>query len=153
MIFYNEKIFKRCFHFPKRYWYKNVSYIPLYFKLIHHLIKYGYDEYATWETFDWFISTMKSVLNRYRFQKHGTPIIIDVPSDKELNDKEIEILERQNEEEWDLILFEMEMWLNLMDEDSPEYDDLDELTKIDKMNKAKDEFFKLFSKYFYDLWD
>ena len=52
MIFYNKQIFDSCFAYRRKYWYKNIGRIPRYFKLMHHLIKYGYDEYATWEIFD-----------------------------------------------------------------------------------------------------
>ena len=74
MLFYNEKIFKRCFNWRGKYWYKNIKEIPLYFRLMHHLIKYGYDEYATWETFDWFINIMKDILTYYRKHHHGYPV-------------------------------------------------------------------------------
>ena len=147
MLFYNERIFKRCFHYPKKYWYKNIRYIPLYFKLIHHLIKHGYDEYATWETFDWFIDTMKDVLKTYRNGHIGYPVVSY--DDKEKQDTA--------NIEYDAGLDKMISLLDDMDENSPKYDTKeyreDYGKHYEEMDAAKDEFFKLFSKYFYNLWD
>lgn len=130
----NKNIFKRCFDYRGKHWYMNFKYIPLYFRLMHHLIKYGYDEYAIWETFYWFIETMKSILTSYRKKHWGHPMGMD-------------------EEEWDGIIDKMIALLNDMDECNPKYDEEDYNKKYDEMNAAKDEFFKLFSEYFYNLWD
>ncbi len=140
MLFYNEKIFKRCFNYRGRYWYMNLKYIPLYFKLMHHLIKYGYDEYATWETFSWFTDTMRSVLTNYRKNHYGYPA-------------------EMSEAEWDKIIGRMIEFLDLMDADNPKYDEEEYdggsglQRQHTEMEAAKDEFFALFSKYFYNMWD
>jgi hypothetical protein len=138
-MFYNEKIFKRCFDWRGRYWYKNIKEIPLYFKLMHHLIKHGYDEYATWETFDWFIDTMKPVLASYSKNHHGYPC------------------DFENSGEWYKITDHMVELLDLMDECNPKYETKEYANDYDRqrteMHAAKDEFFQLFSKYFYNLWD
>ena len=130
----NKKIFKRCFDYRGKYWYKNLKQIPLYFKLMHHLIKYGYDEYATWETFNWFIDTMKSILTSYRKNHCGYPMHLE-------------------EEEWDGIIDKMIALLDDMDECNPKYDEEEYNKRYEKMSVAKDEYFKLFSEYFYNLWD
>ena len=147
MLFYNEKIFKRCFDWRGKYWYKNIKEIPLYFKLMHHLIKHGYDEYATWETFDWFIDTMKDILTTYRYGHIGYPVV-------SYDDKKKQ--EAANID-YDADLEKMISLLEDMDEDSHKYAaeeyEKDFKRKYDEMYAAKDEFFKLFSKYFYDLWD
>ena len=138
-MFYNEKIFKRCFDYRSRYWYKNIKEIPLYFKLMRHLIKHGYDEYATWETFDWFIDTMKPILTSYITNGTGYPC------------------EFEDEEEWHKIINHMIELLDLMDECNPKYETKEYVYDYNKqhkeMNDAKDEFFQLFAKYFYNLWD
>lgn len=147
MLFYNEKIFKRCFNYSSKYWYKNIKEIPLYFKLMHHLIKNGYDEYAEWETFDWFIDTMRSILPKYRSEHHGYPVV-------SWDDEEKQI---QSEIEYDSDLNRMISLLDDMDEDSPKYEAekyQKDCKKIyEEMYAAKDEFFKLFAKHFYTLWD
>lgn len=156
MLLYNKQIFKRCFDYPKRYWYKNIKYIPLYFRLLNDLVKNGYDEYATWETANWFIDTMKSILTRYNSGRSGTPIVLD--NYFELEESGVDVNE-SNEKMWDDIVNRMIELLDLMDEcnpkyDTDEYEDIDGWKKKDKeMNQAKDEFFELFSKYFYALWD
>ncbi len=152
MLFYNEKIFKRCFDWRGKYWYKNIKEIPLYFRLMHHLIKHGYDEYATWETFNWFIDTMKEILTYYRNHHDGYPI---APNFNELLQEELEV-------EYDKDLDEMIYHLHYMDEHNVK-DELSKgmpegwipssITVYEIMERHKDEFFKLFSKYFYDLWD
>ena len=150
MLFYNEKIFKRCFHWKGKYWYKNITSIPLYFELMHHLIKHGYDEYATWETFHWFTYTMKSILQDYNSTRSGSPIISDDWQDVDLD---------ENEKVWGETVCRMIELLDVMDENSPRYEakeylDFDGYNKqMKEMTEAKDEFFKLFSKYFYNLWD
>lgn len=130
----NKKIFKRCFDYRGKYWYMNFKQIPTYFRLMHHLIKYGYDEYATWETFNWFIDTMKPILTSYNKNRWGCP-----------GDME--------DEEWDLIINRMIALLDDMYEGNPKYETMEYGKRYDEMDVAKDEFFKLFSKYFYYLWD
>lgn len=145
MLFYNEKIFKRCFDWRGKYWYKNIKEIPRYFKLMHHLIKYGYDEYATWETFDWFIDTMGDILTRYRNNHISYPIMFNRVDPSE------------EQEEYDLVIDTMINLLGDMDEDNPKYNGAktydDFCRKRKAMLEAKDEFFRLFSEYFYNLWD
>lgn len=143
MIFYNERIFKRCFNWPWRRWYKNILNIPLYFKLMHHLIKHGYDEYAHWETFNWFIDIMKDILTYYRKHHQGYPVGLN------FNDMMQEELEAQYDSE----LEKMIALLNDMDELNPKYDSMRPVEVSKSMESAKDEFFVLFSKHFYSLWD
>lgn len=152
MLFYNERIFKRCFHYPKKYWYKNIKYIPLYFRLIYHLIKHGYDEYATWETFDWFIDTMKDILIYYRDHHYGVPILLDNYPWK-FETEEEKAIQHENESKWNSIVDRMIELLDNMDECNPKYDSMKYLETDKAINQAKDEFFELFSKYFYNLWD
>lgn len=152
-MFYNKKIFKRCFNYNKRYWYLNLKQIPLYFQLMHFLIKKGYDEYANWETFDWFIDTMREILLNYRTNSEGMPILLDnYPVGSGDTEEEQKII-KQNEDLWYNTLDKMIELLNLMDENNPVYDNCDWKKTHESMEKAKDEFFKLFSKYFYNLWD
>lgn len=148
MLYGHKLIFKRCFSYRPRYWYENIKYIPLYFKQVYHLLKYGYDEGATWETFDWFIENMRAILTKYRKYHSGFAII-----DENLSSD-------SNEALWDATIDRMIELLNLMDEANPKYkadeyhgaiENVDR--QYDEMNAAKEEFFELFSKYFYYLWD
>lgn len=146
-MFYNKEIAKRTFSFKGKYWYKNIKNIPLYFKLINHLVTKGYDEYATWETFDWFIHTMKSILTDYKKSHWGYPI-----TDFNLSDEE-------NEKVWENNIDTMLSLLDDMDEENEKYQYEGEYDlERDKCNHAarvlaKNKFFELFSKSFYDLWD
>lgn len=145
MLFYNEKIFKRCFSYCKRYWYMNIKEIPLYFKLMHHLIKYGYDSYANINTYDWFMETMKSILKDFRQNHNGYPV---VSFDKES--------QAASAKEYDAGLDTMISLLDDMDECNPKYEDEkynDVELLLKEINDAKDKFFELFSEYFYSLWD
>ena len=143
MLFYNKRIFERCFRFTGAFGW--IKYIPLYFSQMHHLIKHGYDIGATWDTFDWFINSMKPILETYRSNHYGTNIIDDNCTLEE------------NAEKWNGIIDRMIELLDLVDEcnskyDGPEYEK--DLWRADReMNAAKDEFFQLFAKYFYYLWD
>ena len=145
MLFYNEKIFKRCFGWSKKYWYKNLKHIPLYFRIMHHLIKYGYDEYAHWETFSWFMDTMKPILVHFRNNHTGYPIYGE--------DDGFEVQAK----EYDAEIDKMISLLDDMDENNPKYETEeyhnDYKKMYDEMFAAKDEFFRLFAKHFYSLWD
>lgn len=154
-MLYNEKIFKRFFNWPMRRWYKNVVEIPRYFKAMHYLVKHGYDEYATWETYDWFIDTMQDILKKYKAQHRGVPIVIDnFPFTSQPTEEEKEIMQ-ENEDKWNDIVDRMIELLDLMDECSSKYKeyefDFERITK--EKCEAKEEFFELFAEYFYNLWD
>lgn len=146
MLFYNEKIFKRCFSYCKRYWYMNIKEIPLYFRLMHRLIKNGYDSYANTNTYDWFMYTMKDILSNFREHHHGYPGV-------SLNDRE---KQEEYEKEYDADFDKMISLLEDMDEDNPKYED-EKYDKIElmfeEMDAAKNKFFELFSKHFYSMWD
>ena len=114
---------------------------------MHHLIKHGYDEYATWETFDWFIDTMKEILTTYRKNHDGYPVgnLAFIGDDS----KEFDGIR----ERYDAGIDKMIDLLDAMDEDSDRYINTLYAKKRESMNAAKDEFFKMFAEYFYNLWD
>ena len=150
---YNKAIFKRCFSYKGRYWFYNIKEIPIYIKQMRFLRKHGYDEFANWETFAWFIKTMQEILTYYRFHRNGSPIKIAEMNEYIPDETKREAIIAQNEESWNNIIDQMLALLNKMDENNPAYDNMDYVEKHTKMNESKDEFFKLFSKHFYDLWD
>lgn len=157
-MLYNKRIFKRCFSYTRKYWFYNIKYIPLYFKLLAHLMTKGYDEYATWETFDWFIVTMRSILTEYRKYHHGYPVVIDNYPFNNYQDEESKRLREENREKWDGIIDRMIELLDCMDENSERYHTDDCSLEMyhkqaEEREAAKNEFFELFSKYFWNLWD
>ena len=98
---------------------------------MNHLTKCGYDEYGNWMTYSWFITVMKEILPHYKNPNYSPSIMF-------------------SEATWENAINTM---LNLLDKmDKNNYDVMDE-EKYRKMIKAKNEFFELFSKYFYYLWN
>ena len=134
------------FMYHGKYWWRNFKDIHIFIKRIFFVLKHGYSPVAKWETFAWFIDVMKEILTNYRYNRYGSPIIIDDYFNEGNRDE-------KNKESYDQILDKMIALLDKMDESNPLYDDIDWATKDESMSKAKDEFFKLFSEHFYDLWD
>lgn len=103
----------------------------------------GYDSVDTFETFSKFIERYTKILKDIRKCHYCYPGTI-------------------TEYEWDNILDEMIYHLHYMDEevvteelekDVPNDWVASNKTVYEIMDKHKNEFFKLFSQYFYDLWD
>ena len=107
--------------------------------------KKGYSDRDVWEMRDWFIQTAKPML-------------------RELSAKAYNYPEEAGEEQWREILLEMADLLEIMDiwDDTAarkqaglEADDKSETTvqliSVEK-EKAKNRFFFLFNKWFYDMW-
>ena len=112
----------------------NLKDIPIYFKRLAFLLKHGYSPMAQWETYHWFICVMREIFTFYKNERAGDMLIEDVPEDK---------WKDMNDELYDNLL-------SLLDDmDEEKYYPNDTI----KMEQAKEEFFKLFSKYFYDFWD
>lgn len=103
----------------------------------------GYDDYDVFELFSCFISRYNKILTDYRKTHYGYPADL-------------------TEEKWDAIIDEMLHHLKFMDETyvenslcegMPEHWLPDSMVVYEIMKRHKDEFFKLFSEYFYNLWD
>lgn len=103
----------------------------------------GYDSVDTFETFSKFIERYTKILTEYR-KTH------------------ISYVGTMTNEEWEAIIDEMLYHLKYMDEetvieelkkDVPDDWNASAITVYEIMDKHKYEFFKLFSKYFYNLWD
>lgn len=102
-----------------------------------------YDDYDVFELFSSFTSRYSKILADYRKTHYGYPCEL-------------------TNEQWEAIIDEMLHHLKFMDEtyveDSlcegmPEHWLPDNMVVYEIMKRHKDEFFKLFSKYFYNLWD
>lgn len=103
----------------------------------------GYDSVDTFETFAKFIERYTNILKEYRKTHVG-------------------YVGTMTNEEWEAIIDEMIYHLYYMDEehvteelekDVPDDWSASAITVYEVMDKHKDAFFKLFSEYFYNLWD
>lgn len=129
------------FMFHGKSWWRNLKDIPIFIKRIFFVLKHGYSPAAQWETYGWFMSVMKEILTNYRNNRCGTPVIIDSGN------------EAENIEAYNKILDNMIDLLDKMDESNPIYNNMSWKKRYEEMADATNEFFKLFSDYFYCLWD
>lgn len=137
------------FVFRGKNWWRNLKDIPIFIKRIFFTLKHGYSPVAQFETFEWFMDVMKEIITNYRYNRMGSPVVIDNFFDvKEENSNDV-----VNEEAYNAILDRMIILLDLMDEHNQLYDDMDWKEADKKKEDAKNEFFKLFSEQFYGLWD
>ena len=137
------------FVFRGKNWWRNLRDIPIFIKRIFFTLKHGYSPVAQFETFEWFMDVMKEILTNYRYNRMGSPVVIDNFFDvKEENPNDV-----VNEEAYNAILDRMIVLLDLMDENNQLYNDMDWKEAAKKKEDAKNEFFKLFSEQFYGLWD
>ena len=135
------------FMFHGKDWWRNLKDIPIFIKRIFFTLKHGYSPVAQWETFGWFITVMREILVNYRDNRTGTPVVIP---DYNIDDL---ISENKNIEIYNNILNEMIELLDKMDECNSTYNGVSLEEMHSAMDSAKNKFFKLFSKYFYTLWD
>ena len=137
------------FVFRGKNWWRNLRDIPIFIKRIFFTLKHGYSPVAQFETFEWFMDVMKEIITNYRYNRMGSPVVIDNFFDvKEENSNDV-----ANEEAYNAILDRMIVLLDLMDEHNQLYNDMDWKEADKKKEDAKNEFFKLFSEQFYGLWD
>lgn len=121
------------------YFYKNIRDIPILIKRVFFTLRHGYAPQAHWETYYWFMSCMKEILLWYRENRAGTPFIVDDYD--------------ENIDCYNKILDRMVELLDLMEEDNILYEELNYEEVDAARDNAKNEFFELFSKYFYTFWD
>lgn len=129
------------FMFHGKSWGRNLKDIPIFIKRIFFVLKHGYSPVAQWEIYGWFMSVMKELLINHRNNRWGTPVIIDSGNEDE------------NIEAYNKILDNMIDLLDKMDESNPIYNNMNWKEEDEARENAKNEFFKLFSEYFYCLWD
>ena len=121
------------------YFWRNIKDIPILFERIVFTLKHGYSPQAQWETFAWFVNVMKEIISNYRHNRSGTPVLY------------YELSFDDNKIEYNKVLDKMLSLLDQMDEDN--YGDVNYTERYELMDSAKNEFFELFSEYFYGLWD
>lgn len=152
LIFDNNEL-NSIFNTPFNFWEK----VEIFFRRAKHRMRdvyykvyYGFErmfkDYDTTDIFSVhskFVERYYKILTDYKNNLHGHPINL-------------------TQEEWDNIIDEMIRHLYYMDEENvdkelmmymsedctPSCETIDEI-----MKKHKNEFFKLFSEYFYNLWD
>ena len=119
--------------------------VDTYYRIYHGFQRMfkDYDDYDVFELFSSFTNRYGKILTDYRKTHTGCP--------SEFTNKQ-----------WEAIIDEMLYHLKFMDETyiknslcegMPEHWLPDSLVVYEIMERHKDEFFKLFSKYFYNLWD
>lgn len=116
------------------YRFKNIKDVWILIKRVFFTLWHGYSPQALWETDSWFIDVMKEILIWHRDNRVSLGFF-DYES----------MAEEENAERTNRVINEM---LQLLDEaDLPKTED------YEKVSRAKNKFFKLFSKYFYKLYD
>lgn len=149
-------VFKRIYR--KRAIFKNLSMLPRKIKWAWQRATRGYADFDAWGIDDWFMTIMPNMLQDLKNNHCGIPYFTD---DMEADRKK-----------WDEILDKMVYLLKEMNEDTSSQQNEffkayirsndSELCKAyrnrqNEINKyiktCKNEFFKLFSEHFYDLWD
>lgn len=115
------------------------------FKSRRQRLKRGYSDSDVWDMDYWFIRTVKPMLIQLRDNGIGVPNELYQDAD----DKE--------REAWEAVLTEMVECLDDMDryavEEKYNLHGNSYQRSWDIIEKNKNRFFELFSKYFYDLWD
>ena len=151
-------IFKRCFHYPKRYWYLNLKMIPSYIRSKLFLLRHDYDPMMLNDFALWFQDIMPEILKHYRDNKHGYPILVDnwPDVDEESNPNGKAVISK-NAELYKAHISRLISYLEKMDEEHEIYGTHYFMThpkKIDKeIDKYKDKFFSELSFMFFYLWD
>lgn len=116
-------------------WYKNIGDFWILIKRVLFVMKHAYAPQALWETDTWFVDVMREILTNYRNNR----IFIGFFDDESEEDNK-----RKTNEILDYMLGLLDkMDFNLTDDEN----------KVIKSKIAKDEFFSLFNKYFYYLWE
>ena len=139
------------FNFRGRYFWRNIKDIPIFIKRIFFTLQHGYAPQAQWETYVWFIDTMREILFWHRHYRMGTGYFLDEPPEFDNEEQSKRNIKMYNDG-----IDRMLELLAQMDERGDMYDNLepDDWKKMDEMREmASEEFFKLFNKYFYYLWD
>lgn len=116
----------------------NLRDVPIYFSRLKFVLKHGYSPMAQWETSHWFVCVMREIFTHYRYKRMG-----DIPFD----DFPEEEWGEKNDELYDTML-------SLLDDmDEGRYHAIGAGIDQIRMESAKEKFFELFSKHFYDFWD
>lgn len=146
-------------------------------KFIRQRAKRGFADQDVWSIDYWFIDVMSKMLTQLKNTQHGVPVMQDDDGNimsmedaskkwQEALDKMIFLLHEMNEETCsfqnpydDDLISVYSIRYSHHPSELPEYKDtVDKYLNKEKeianyRNECKDEFFVLFSKYFWNLWD
>ena len=137
-------------------------------KYTYQRAKHGYTDIDTWNIDVWFLDIMPKILKQYKENLHGYPTVLNSQEEWEnIIERMIFLLSEMNENNCTYVNpYEKEFLSNIenhlekvnhgwqikQSELSKKYFGEEE-NKLNYMNLCKEEFFNLFSKYFYNLWD
>ncbi len=138
-------------------------------------VKRGYSDYDVYDVDMWFLDIMPRMLEQLKNTTHSAPLLPNTTTEtcheewKKILDRMIFLLHDMNEDTCSFKNKYEEDYFKYLDETSFEqrndrdfdkqYDELrnnyfgQEKIKAIHMNLRKQEFFDMFCKYFYDLWD
>lgn len=119
--------------------------LHIYHERLRHLKKFGYSPQAKWETFFWFIDITRDLLNNYRYNRKGTGWYLE-----EYSNMSYEEVEQKNN---DFYNAELDKMIELLDKMDERINPVENAEDYSKMFRACEEFFEMFSKYFYGFWD
>ena len=108
--------------------------LQTWLRRLFFLLKYGYCPQARWEIFEWHRQVMSELLANFREHHCGVPFLIEDESEDM----------SKNEETSNNIIEQMSLAMNEMGDDNEDYR---------ARNHAKMRFFRLFSEYYFCLWD
>lgn len=123
-------------------WWLNFKYFPKNFcrflKELFSFIHNGFPYAAVYDHNSWFVKTTKMQLQEYLKHHWGYPGRDEASAN----------------EDWENIIKHMIDLLDYIEENEFDYNTPFQSDYIEEMRvKAKDEFFDLYSKWFFDLWD
>lgn len=136
-----KDLYAKWFCYSKHYWYKNIFAIPKFIKELFVVIKRGYPYQAVYNNCDWFIDIEKHIIEDLILNHSGYPNEFCKYNTEEDPDA--------GSKEWENILQHMCELLKIMEKNRIAIS----IDQCQKINNAKNEFFELFSKYFFNLWD
>lgn len=151
-------IFKRCFPYNKKRWWKNVARIPDFIRELKFLLKHGYDSMLLYDFDLYFMDIMPEIIKHYRDNKQGYPMLVDNWPEPGTEDSlEGQVIIHKNEREWKARMDLLLKHLDGMDENSEKYDtpfwENNPEEKEREINICKDLFFLNLAKNFFYMWD
>lgn len=119
------------------YWYKNIGDFWCLVKRTFFALNHGYAPQALWETDGWFIGVMREILTDYRNNRTFVGFFDhETKTDEENEQKTNELLDHM---------------IGLLDK--MELDFMQNEETVKESDKAREDFFTLFCKYFYCFYD